>query len=57
MSPRSSLLKRAAVPLLAAAAALCAPTRAATATLDDVKIVQNGSQVSHRRAGQVFHDR
>ena len=47
MSPRSSLLKRAIVPLLAvaAAAALCAPTRAATATLDDVTIVQNSPQV------------
>jgi len=47
MSPRSSLLKRAIVPLLAvaAAAALCAPTRAATATLDDCRVVQNGTQV------------
>jgi len=46
MSPRSSLLKRATVPLLAvaAAAALCAPTRAATATLDDVEIVQITNQ-------------
>lgn len=47
MSPRSSLLKRATVPLLAVAAAtlttsLCAPTRAATASLLQCNADPNG---------------
>jgi len=45
MSSRSSLLKRAAVPLLTVAAtALCGPTRAATATLDYCQLVQITNQ-------------
>ena len=42
----SSLFKRVPLPLLAVAAAatLCTPIQAATATLDDATIVQNGSQ-------------
>ena len=49
MSPRSSLLRRAAVPLLAvaAAAALCAPTRAATASWD-VCQVSGPKQIAQR---------
>ncbi len=46
MSPRSSLLRRVAVPLLAVAAtalvtSLCAPARAATATLASAGMVSN----------------
>ncbi len=45
MSPRSSLLRRAAVPLLAvaAAAALCAPTHAATASWQTCGVENQGT--------------
>ncbi len=45
MSPRSSLLKRAIAPLLAVAAAtaLCGPTRAATASLSTCQVENSGT--------------